>query len=59
MLIFQRKFNKFIDFSIFRAAGDVYRSINIANKDEVAIKRMLLDKQQRKDMIISEIEGLF
>lgn len=38
------------------AAGEVYRAINKQTKEEVAIKRMLLEKQQRKDMIITEIQ---
>lgn len=38
------------------AAGEVYCAINKETKAKVAIKRMLLEKQQRKDMIITEIQ---
>ena len=38
------------------AAGEVYRAINKTTRVEVAIKRMLLEKQQRKDLIITEIQ---
>jgi serine/threonine protein kinase len=39
------------------AAGEVYLAIDKNNASQVAIKRMLLEKQQRKDMIITEIQG--
>jgi serine/threonine protein kinase len=39
------------------AAGEVYRAIKKDTQDQVAIKRMLLEKQQRKDLIITEIQG--
>jgi hypothetical protein len=38
------------------AAGEVYRSVNKQTNIEVAIKRILLEKQQRKDLIITEIQ---
>ncbi|RNA40272.1 serine threonine- kinase PAK 1-like isoform X2 [Brachionus plicatilis] len=38
------------------AAGEVYRAINKQTNLQVAIKRMLLEKQQRKDLIITEIQ---
>ncbi|CAF1003024.1 unnamed protein product [Brachionus calyciflorus] len=38
------------------AAGEVYRAINKRTNLQVAIKRMLLEKQQRKDLIITEIQ---
>ena len=41
------------------AAGEVYRAINKQTGIQVAIKRMLLEKQQRKDLIITEIQGKF
>ena len=39
------------------AAGEVYRAIDMNNGTQVAVKRMVLEKQQRKDMIITEIQG--
>ena len=39
------------------AAGEVYRAVNKQTGIQVAIKRMLLEKQQRKDLIITEIQG--
>ena len=41
------------------AAGEVYRAINRQTGVQVAIKRMLLEKQQRNDLIITEIQGKF
>ena len=41
----------------FSAAGEVYRAINKSTNAQVAIKRMILEKQQRKDMIVTEIQG--
>ena len=38
------------------AAGEVYRAINRRTQAQVAIKRMILEKQQRKDMIVTEIQ---
>lgn len=38
------------------AAGEVYRAINKSTNAQVAIKRMILEKQQRKDMIVTEIQ---
>lgn len=38
------------------AAGDVYLAVHKTTKVQVAIKRMVLEKQQRKDMIITEIQ---
>lgn len=38
------------------AAGEVYRAICKKTQEQVAIKRMLLEKQQRKDLIITEIQ---
>lgn len=38
------------------AAGEVYRAISKQTFAQVAIKRMLLEKQQRKDMIVTEIQ---
>ena len=43
----------------FSAAGEVYRAINKSTNVQVAIKRMILEKQQRKDMIVTEIQGKF
>lgn len=39
------------------AAGEVFLAIDKTNSNQVAIKRMFLEKQQRKDMIITEIQG--
>lgn len=38
------------------AAGEVYLAVDKITSKQVAIKRMLLEKQQRKDMIITEIQ---
>lgn len=38
------------------AAGEVYLAVDRASGVQVAIKRMTLEKQQRKDMIITEIQ---
>lgn len=40
------------------AAGEVFLAIDKTNGNQVAIKRMFLEKQQRKDMIITEIQGI-
>ena len=51
--------NFYLLFNLKSAAGEVYKAINRQTQEHVAIKRMLLEKQQRKDLIITEIQGIF
>ena len=40
-----------------RASGTVFKAVNKSNKLEFAIKRMEIEQQSRKDLIVSEIES--
>ena len=40
-----------------RASGTVYKAVNNSNKLEFAMKRIEIEQQSRKDLIVSEIES--
>ena len=56
----KRKFLRKNVLNIFlniRASGSVNKAVNKSNKLEFAIKRMEIEQQSRKDLIVSEIES--
>ena len=56
----KRKFLRKNVLNIFlniRASGSVNKAFNKSNKLEFAIKRMEIEQQSRKDLIVSEIES--